>query len=92
MKRLTDKEIDEKLSSIKGWMHDMGALSKDFTFHNFTQAIEFVNKVADLAEELQHHPDIFLYEYKHVQILSTTHDVEGLTQKDFDLAQKINNL
>lgn len=92
MNRLTEKEINENMESIKGWMLDIGALTKDYTFHNFKQAIEFVNKVADISEELQHHPDIILYEYKHVQIMTTTHAAEGLTQKDFDLASRIDSL
>lgn len=92
MQRLSDKEINKHMASLKGWMLDIGALTKDYTFHNFKQAIEFVNKVAEVAEELQHHPDIIVYEYKHVQIMTTTHDAEGLTKKDFDLASRIDSL
>ena len=67
-------------------------LEKDFEFKNFTQALSFVNKVWDLAEELNHHPDIVLHWYNKVKILLFTHSEDKITDKDYKLAQKIENI
>lgn len=71
------------------WQQDGNAIQKTFTFGNFVEALAFVNRVGDLAEKAQHHPDIFMHGYKHVTITLTTHDQGGVTQKDRDLASGI---
>ena len=88
---LLKKEYNKLLKSVPGWKayHRGGqTLSKRFIFKNFTEAIAFVNKVASLAKEAKHHPDI-LISYNKVSISTTTHDVSGLTEKDFSLAERI---
>jgi 4a-hydroxytetrahydrobiopterin dehydratase len=63
-------------------------LEKEFTFPDFAEALAFVNRVGEVAEELDHHPDIYLAWGK-VRVQTWTHTVNGLTGKDFDLADKI---
>lgn len=66
-------------------------LRREFIFGDFSEAIGFVNKVANLAEAQKHHPDIYIF-YNRVVVELWTHKVAGLSQKDFDLAAKIENL
>jgi 4a-hydroxytetrahydrobiopterin dehydratase len=74
-----DKERDQK------------ALVKDFKFKNFTDALTFVNKVGKLAEDAAHHPDINMG-WGYVKIWLTTHSVHGITEKDHELAAKIDTI
>ncbi len=72
-----------------GWrIVDDHHLEKEYTFPNFVDALAFVNRVAAIAEELGHHPDIYLTWGK-VRIQTWTHDANGLTGKDFELANRI---
>lgn len=66
-------------------------ITKEFTFKDFNDALEFVNKVGDIAEAEGHHPDIELG-WGRVKIILTTHAISGLSQNDFILAVKINNI
>lgn len=68
---------------------DFKKISKDFVFKNFVEAIDFVENVADIAEEEGHHPDIAIY-YNKVNIELWTHSIDGLSVNDFILAAKIN--
>lgn len=67
-------------------------LKREFVFENFAQALEFVNKVGELAEKEGHHPNIYLYDYKKVRIELWTHKIGGLHRNDFVLAAKIDEL
>jgi 4a-hydroxytetrahydrobiopterin dehydratase len=67
------------------------ALFKQFKFKNFQQSLEFVNKVGELAEKESHHPDIN-FGWGYASIWLTTHDAHGITQKDKDLASKIDKI
>ena len=68
-------------------------LQKTFEFKNFQEALDFVNKVGKIAEELQHHPDISIKNYKQVFISTTTHSAENtITEKDHSLTQAIDAL
>lgn len=76
-----------------GWkISEESRLWKDFKFKNFKSAISFVNKVADLAESEEHHPDILIHDYKRVKIKLWTHAIGGLHENDFILAAKIDEL
>lgn len=66
-------------------------LEKEFSFKNFREALEFTNRVGALAEEQNHHPDIYL-SWGKVRITTWTHKVDGLTESDFVLAAKIESL
>ena len=76
------------MTSIPGWEQKEGALVKQYKFKGFLEAIAFVNRVAGLAEEADHHPDI-LIRYHQVRLTLVTHSAGGLTEKDFALARKI---
>ena len=89
--RLTDDQIQEKLGETLGWERRGDLISRMFKFADFKEAMAFVNNVADVAEELDHHPDI-LISYNAVQLSVFTHSQGGLTAKDFKLAGKVNQL
>lgn len=84
-------EINEKLQNLEGWELSGEEISKTFEFKNFKESIEFVNKVASWAESLNHHPDISI-KWNKVTLNLSTHSENCLTGKDFELAEKINNL
>ena len=79
---------------ISNWKNGEGneSIEREFEFSNFNEAVEFINKVAKIAELEEHHPDILLHNYKKVKITLTTHKAGGLTEKDFIVAEKINEL
>lgn len=89
--KLSNEEINQKLKELNGWDLEESAIKKTFEFKNFLESIEFVNKVSTIAEELNHHPDI-LINYNRVTITLSTHDEGGVTDKDINLAKKIENL
>ncbi|WP_373526128.1 4a-hydroxytetrahydrobiopterin dehydratase [Nostoc sp.] len=88
---LTEAEIQERAKVLSGWTVEDSKLQISRTFKNFIQAIEFVNKLVEPAESAGHHPDIEI-SYNKVKIALTTHDAGGLTQKDFDLAERISQI
>lgn len=81
------------MSGVPDWAADMDAslLSRTWQFPDFARGMEFANAVARVAEEHNHHPDI-LVSYNTVTLALTTHDAGGLTEKDFLLASKIDQL
>lgn len=88
-------KIDAELmisENIPDWkLCDEGkSISKDFKFKDFKEALEFVNKVGNIAESEQHHPDINIYDYKKVKVVLSTHSIGGLSKNDFIVAVKIN--
>jgi 4a-hydroxytetrahydrobiopterin dehydratase len=86
--KLTEPEIAQFLKRVPGWKRQGDEISRLYTFSGFTAAMAFVNHVADLAEQLDHHPDI-LIQYKKVTLTVSTHSEGGLTVLDFTLAQNI---
>lgn len=81
-----------ELVSSLGWTKTRkGEITKEFEFEGFKQAMDFVNKVADIANELNHHPDI-LVTYNKVKVTTITHDAGSLTGKDYDLAAIITRI
>ena len=85
---LTENEIAESLSGLEGWGQEGNNIVNQFKFNDFIEAMGFVTKVAILAERMDHHPDI-LIEYNKVTITLSTHSEGGLTEKDFNLANEI---
>lgn len=67
---------------------DSKSISQEFKFKDFKEAMQFVNKVADIAEEQGHHPDIYIY-YNKVALKLTTHAIKGLSPNDFIIASKV---
>lgn len=75
------------------WINQDNSLIKVFTFNNFLEAIDFVNKIALLAERNEHHPDIEIFSYKNVKIRLSTHDKGNqITQKDIGLSLEIDKI
>ena len=88
---LTSDEIDTELEKLQGWGSDGGKLSRKFIFKNFAEALAFVNRVGQIAEAADHHPDI-CFGWGYAEISTTTHDRGGVTDVDFALAAKISEL
>ena len=91
MKKYSNAEIIEKLQSFPGWKFENGFLTKTFQFTNFNETFGFMARVALIAEKMNHHPD-WSGGYKHVIINLRTHDSDGITDKDFSFAEKVENL
>jgi 4a-hydroxytetrahydrobiopterin dehydratase len=92
MRKLSLGEIEQALIKLDGWRLDGGeALSREYQFGNFSDAMVFVNNVAQLAEDLGHHPDINI-RYNIVCLSLTTHDSGGVTTKDLELAEEIERI
>lgn len=94
MTALTSDQIDQQLAALSGWSvtHDGKRIRKDFSVGNFLAGLEFFQRVSVIAEEMQHHPDLHLENYKDAWIEIWTHTVNGLTENDFQLAAKIDEL
>lgn len=94
MEKYDYKKVHELTERLNNWTFKNKAehIEKQFNFNNFQEAIKFTNKVAELAENANHHPDIKIHDYNKVTICLSTHEAEGLTGKDFDLAEQIDNL
>lgn len=86
-----EEEIEALMKKIPEWDHEEKSIVKVFEFDEFMDSIDFVNGVAEIAEENGHHPDIDI-RYCTVTLTLTTHEVGGLTDSDFDLARKIDTL
>ncbi|HKX26436.1 MAG TPA: 4a-hydroxytetrahydrobiopterin dehydratase [Blastocatellia bacterium] len=90
--RLSEDQVSGRVSSLDHWRREGDWLVRDFQLENFKQAMEFVNRVAEAAEALDHHPDILIHGWNRVRLSVMTHSVGSLTEKDFQLAEQINGL
>jgi len=90
-KLLTELEIKSRLVGLRGWKREGDFITRTFEFGSFMQGIRFINRIAKIAEQKQHHPDI-LVRYTTINLSIQTHDAGGLTKKDFDLASAIERL
>lgn len=88
---MAKEHIAQKLLQIPAWKLVGDSLLRTFEFNDFVDAMAFVNKVAQVAETLEHHPDIAIA-YNKVTLTLSTHSAGGLTQKDFDLARAIDSI
>ena len=89
--KLSDNEIEVKLKEIKDWKIENGKLCKCSEFKNFTQASGFITKIAIESEKVDHHPELFNV-YNKVRVYLSTHTINGLSEYDFVLAKKIDEL
>ena len=89
MPRLSDGDIGTGLREIAGWERSGDEIVRTVRFPEFMDGIRFINRVADMAEAADHHPDIDI-RYRNVRFALSTHDQGGLTEKDFELAKQIN--
>jgi 4a-hydroxytetrahydrobiopterin dehydratase len=87
--RKSSEQIEAELKNLPGWELKNEKLHRELKFKNFVQAFGFMTQVAILAEQMDHHPEWFNV-YSRVIIDLTTHEASGISQRDFDLAQKIN--
>lgn len=87
--KLTDKERSELLSTLHGWEHgkDRDCIKKTYTFDSFAKALGFIVSLGVEAQVVDHHPEMFNV-YNRVDITWTTHDCQGLSRKDVEMAAK----
>jgi len=92
MSVLSDEDVQARLSDLgDGWEKYGNSLRREFKFDDFTGAVDFVNRLTPVANEMNHHPDVFLsWGLARVSLIS--HSEHGITEKDFDLAKKLDEL
>jgi 4a-hydroxytetrahydrobiopterin dehydratase len=88
---LGDAEVAEALRQTPGWARADKAIARTYRFRDFREAMAFVNRVADVAERLGHHPDIAVH-YNVVTLSLWSHDAGGITARDFTLAAAIDRV
>ena len=91
METLSREEIEAALAGLNDWAYGDEALTRTFRFADFVHAIGFVEHLAEVAEELQHHPDIDI-RYNKVTLRLSTHSAGGVTSRDVDLARAAEHL
>lgn len=88
---LADDQKEQLTAEIPEWTVQEESIYREWQFKDFLQAMYFVNKIAELAEQENHHPDIYI-SYNKVKIELSTHKIDGLSINDFILAAKINKI
>ncbi|KAF0174235.1 MAG: 4a-hydroxytetrahydrobiopterin dehydratase [Limisphaerales bacterium] len=91
MAKLSPAQIKAALPGVPQWRRKASVISRTFEFKDFIVAMKFVNAVASAAEKAWHHPDMDI-RWNKVTLALTTHDADGLTEKDFALAAKFDRL
>ena len=93
LKALSEEEVTSRVDSLHGWSLETkdGRLIRDFAFKDFKGALDFLNRVGALVEELDHHPEIYNV-YNQVSLALMTHSVDGISEIDIELAKRINEL
>ena len=90
-KPLTQDQIQESLKQLNGWSYQNGTVTRAFTFKNYYETVSFVNAVAWIAHQENHHPDIE-FGYKKCTVHYATHSIKGISENDFICAAKVNLL
>ncbi len=85
---LSDDAIEAALTTLAGWKREGNAITREFRFGSFREAIAFIVRVGFEAEQRDHHPEIWNV-YSRVRITLSTHDAGGVTEKDFELARAV---
>ena len=91
MALLSDEQIEQGLAASQ-WRREDDAIVRDFKVADFATAMAFVNQVAEMAEDANHHPDILIHGWNQVRLTLSTHSQGGITQSDLDLARGIDGL
>ena len=91
MATLSDADIEKKLKDLKGWRHREETIVKSFDRGDFVGSVKFVDSLVKPAEEMNHHPDIAI-SWSQVEVAISTHAEGGLTENDFKLAKKVEEL
>ncbi len=89
MKLLSHDEIKFGMDELPGWNFIDNHLEKEFVLTDFAGALTFVNKAGAKAEEMNHHPDIFIHSWNKVKFILSTHSEDGVTELDMTLSKKI---
>ena len=89
---LSNESITAHLEEVPAWTVQKGAVVRTFHFNNFRGALAFFNKVAVIAEEEDHHPDMSITEWRKVTLSCTSHAANGLTENDFIRAAKVDRI
>ena len=89
MALLSQDEIERRLERLPDWEQVEQEITRNYVLTNFMEALRFVNKVEEMAEDADHHPDILIHSWNNVTITLSTHSEGGLTENDFELAEKI---
>lgn len=84
-------DLKNRLKKVPEWELEKKHIERTFEFDDFTEAVDFVNAVAEVAEDEEHHPDIDI-RYNKVRLILSTHSKDGLTDLDFSLAERIDTL
>jgi 4a-hydroxytetrahydrobiopterin dehydratase len=93
MPTVSDSEVDQRLQAVGEWRRrDEQSIERELKFGDFAAALAFVNRVAELAEQANHHPDILIHGWNRVRLTLSTHSQGGLTDADFELAGRIEGL
>ncbi len=88
---LNDTEVQARLKHL-AWEREGDEIVREWRFEDFAEAVAFVNRVAEAAEDLNHHPDIFLHGWNKVKLGLTNHSAGGLTETDFAMAARFDQL
>jgi 4a-hydroxytetrahydrobiopterin dehydratase len=86
---LDEAAIAAALATLPDWERQGEAITKRFRFKGFKTAVDFINRVADVVNKINHHPDIHLEHYKHVRLVLSTKSAKAISQMDIDLARAI---
>ena len=88
---LNEDEVASRLRRLP-WEREGDEIVREWRFDDFSEAIQFVNRVAEVAEEANHHPDIFIHGWNKVKLSLTNHSAGGLTEMDFSMAARFDKL
>jgi 4a-hydroxytetrahydrobiopterin dehydratase len=88
---LSDQEIEDRLAELDGWERAGDAIRREFDRGDFVGSVQFVRAITAPAEELGHHPDVSI-SWSTVEVTITTHSAGGLTENDFVLARRVDQL
>jgi 4a-hydroxytetrahydrobiopterin dehydratase len=91
MALLSDEEIKERLKELPGWQHRGESIVKSFDRSDFVGSIKFIDSLVEPAEKMNHHPDLAV-SWSQVEVAISTHAEGGITENDFELAKKVEEL
>lgn len=91
MEKMSEVQIETSLKDLPQWSEVNGVIQRTYQFKDFLASMSFVQTIAAMAEERQHHPDI-LIRYNKVTLTLSTHDAGGITDKDFDFASEADQI
>ena len=90
MEKMNPEIVFEKVKEIRGWFVDGGSIKKTFKTKGFPATMGLVSTIGAICQQHDHHPDYMLVKYSEVEVSFSTHDANGITQKDLDIAKEIN--